>query len=143
MHVVPKEFDPLLAQPDHPLHLLPFDQHSRRANFDLSAAVALAPCEASCAVAWHGSSIHWGGKCSRFAAAEPRASLTATLRRRDAQRTELQKMQRLPELSLSTSLQLPLAERVRYVAANLLLYRYWYGLAHGVVPPGVVAAQGG
>ena len=147
MHVVPKEFDPLLTQPDHPLHLLPFDQHSRRANFELSAAVALAPCEPSCAVAWHGSSIHWGGRCSRYAAAEPRASLTATLRRRDAPRTQLQRLQRLPELSLSTSpslfstsLPLPLADRVRYVAANILLYKYWYGLAQGVIPPQLVGA---
>lgn len=142
MHVVPKEFDPLLAQPTHPLHLLPYDQHSHRANFELSAAVALAPCEPSCAVAWHGSSIHWGGRCSRYAAAEPRASLTATLRRRDAPRTQLQRLQRLTELSLSASLPLPLADRVRYVAANVLLYKFWYSLSQGVLPEDCVGSFG-
>ena len=40
----------------------------------------------------------------------------------------------LPELELS-DLPLPLHERVRYACANMLLYRWWYGLAVGALPP--------
>ncbi len=140
IHVVPAEFDPLLHEPDHPLHLRPFDQHSRRANFDLAAAVSLAPLPAGAALAWCGSLIHWGGVCSRYTDAEPRMCLTATLRLRSARRTELQALNALPELTRG-ALPLPLRERVRYAAANLLLYRWWYSLARGVLPPEIIAGS--
>jgi len=84
MLVIPKEFDPLLHQPDHPHHLLPFVQHSRRAHFELGAAVALAPCPGGAPLAWHGSLIHWGGACSAYTDADPRISLTAALRVRQS-----------------------------------------------------------
>ena len=79
MFVLPKEHDPLLHAPAHPKHLLPFDQHSGRCYFPLGGAVALAPCAPGAALAWHGSSVHWGGACSTHAEAEPRSSLTAVL----------------------------------------------------------------
>ena len=115
-------------------HLLPFDQHSGTCNFPLGGAVALAPCAPGAALAWHGSSVHWGGACSSHAEAEPRASLTAVLRLRSAPRTQLQSAQELPELEAS-ALPLSLGARVRYVASALLVYSYWYSLGHGVLPP--------
>jgi len=101
MHIVPREFDELLHRPDHPLHLLPFDQHSRRCNFAIASAVALAPCEAGSVLAWFGSAVHWGGACSRYSQAEPRASLTGSLRIRGSKSTELQRLQQLPEVRMS------------------------------------------
>ena len=91
------------------------------------------PWPASSALAWHGSSVHWGGACSSYAEEEPRASLTAVLRLRSAPRTQLQGAQDLPELGIS-ALPLPLAARVRYVASALLVYSYWYSLGRGVLP---------
>ena len=134
MFVLPKEHDELLHAPTHPKHLLPFDQHSGTCNFPLGGAVALAPCAPGAALAWHGSSVHWGGACSSHAEAEPRASLTAVLRLRSAPRTQLQSAQELPELEAS-ALPLSLGARVRYVASALLVYSYWYSLSHGVLPP--------
>jgi hypothetical protein len=94
-------------------------------------------------LAWHGSLIHWGGVCSRHTETEPRAALTATLRLRSAKATALQGMQEdsttLPELRLD-ELPLPLNQRVRYACANILLYKWWYGLATGVLPPDILAA---
>jgi len=141
MHIVPREFDELLHLPDHPLHLLPYDQHSRRCNFELASAVSLAPCEAGCVLGWFGSTIHWGGACSKYTLADPRASLTGSLRLKSAATTELQRLQRLPELSLS---QLPLAfeARVRYAAGNVLLYQWWYGLDKGILPDELLAGAG-
>ena len=135
MFVVPREADALLRQPNHPMHLLPFDQHSRRCHFEPSAAVALAPLAPGTALAWLGSSIHWGGVCSRHAQAEPRASLTAGVRVRGARATALQEQQasELPELSLA-DLPLPLEERVRYACGSVQLYSWWYGLGSGVLP---------
>ena len=140
MFVVPKEADELLHRPEHPLHLLPFDQHARRANFDLAAAVPVGLTDApGCAVAWHGSLVHWGGRCSRHTEAAPRVSLTATLRRRGARSTALQELQggKLGELGLD-ALPLPLRERVRHVAGSLLLYKWWYALGVGCVPERMV-----
>jgi ectoine hydroxylase-related dioxygenase (phytanoyl-CoA dioxygenase family) len=136
MFVVPREADELLHQPHHPRHLTPFDQHSRRCPFDMSTAVARAPVAAGTALAWLGSSIHWGGVCSRYADAEPRASLTAAVRLRDAAHTQLQGQQEgsLPEVTLE-ALPLPLHERVRYACGSVLLYAWWYGLGRGVILP--------
>uniref|UniRef100_A0A7S4FAP9 Uncharacterized protein n=1 Tax=Chrysotila carterae TaxID=13221 RepID=A0A7S4FAP9_CHRCT len=140
MHIVPREFDKLLYTPEHPLHLLPFDQHSNHCNFDLAGAVSLAPCDAGSALAWFGSAIHWGGACSRYASEPPRASLTATLRRRSAATTSLQKLQRLDELAI-TDLPLSLEQRVRYIAGNVLLYKWWYGLGSGAIPAELAPAK--
>lgn len=144
MFVVPSEADDLLHQPSHRKHLLPFDRETRRCNFELASAVALAPAPAGSALCWLGSAIHWGGRCSQFSEAEPRASLTAGVRRRTAQATALQHQAQvgeraatLPELEL-TSLPLPLHERVRYAAGSVLLYSWWYGLGHGVLPQHVM-----
>ena len=134
MFVLPKEHDPLLHAPAHPKHLLPFDQHSGRCYFPLGGAVALAPCAPGAALAWHGSSVHWGGACSTHAEAEPRSSLTAVLRLRAAPRTQLQQGQQLPELE-AAALPLSLADRLRYVASALLVYSYWFSLGSGVLPP--------
>ena len=53
-----------------------------------------------------------------------------------ARHTLLQSQQEsaLPELTLD-KLPLPLEERLRYVAGSILLYRWWYGLNSGVLPP--------
>ena len=79
MFVLPKDRDPLLHQPRHPHHLRPFDASSGTLRFGLggavasprndvshepprsllgaspAGAVALAPCDAGCALAWHRS----------------------------------------------------------------------------------------
>ena len=130
MHIVQKEYDPLLHQPEHPLHLSPHK------SLDWGGVVALAPLTAGSALAWHGSSIHWGARCSAYSTAEPRASLTGAVRLAAARHTLLQSQQEsaLPELTLD-KLPLPLEERLRYVAGSILLYRWWYGLNSGVLPP--------
>jgi hypothetical protein len=133
MFVLPKEFDPLLHASDAPHHLRPYDQHSGCLRFGLGGAVSLAPCDAGCALAWHGSLVHWGGACSRHSELPPRASLTAGLRLRTAHRTQLQREQSRHELSIE-ELPPPLETRVRMVAASLLVYKYWYGLS-GALPP--------
>lgn len=135
MHVLPQEFDTLLHRPDHPHHLMPFDQATGRCRFPLGGTVALAPCAAGSVLAWYGSLVHWGGTCSRYSTEEPRASLTCTVRARSAQPTQLQELQmgELPQLTLE-KLPLPLEARVRYACANVLLFKWWYGLTHGVLP---------
>ena len=132
MFVLPKEFDPLLNAPDSPHHLRPYDQHSGCLRFGLGGAVSLAPCAAGCALAWHGSLVHWGGACSRHSELPPRASLTAGLRLRSAHGTQLQREQSRHELSIE-QLPPPLETRVRMIAASLLVYKYWYGLS-GALP---------
>ena len=129
MLLVEKECDPLLHHPEHPLHLSPHK------SLDWGGVVALQPLAPGAALAWHGSSIHWGARCSSVSRAEPRASLTAAVRLSDAKHTLLQSQQEsaLPELTLD-KLPLPLEERVRYVAGSVLLYRWWYGLNRGVLP---------
>ena len=142
MFVVPREADALLHTPEHPNHLRPYDQHGRRCNFDVSAAVALAPLPPGTALAWLGSAVHWGGVCSRHAEAEPRASLTAAVRLRGAAHTQLQEQQEssLQEVTLD-ALPLPLGERVRLACGGVLLYSWWHGLASGVLPEGLLAAS--
>ena len=56
MFVVPSEADDLLHQPSHRKHLLPFDRETRRCNFELASAVALAPAPAGSALCWLGLS---------------------------------------------------------------------------------------
>lgn len=140
--MLPKESDPLFRQPEHPHHLLPFEQKSRKLNFQLASAVALAPCEAGSTLGWHGSLVHWGGRCAAHAELPPRASLTATLRLEASECTALQTAQQLPPLHLS-HLPLPLPMRVRYVSANLLLYSWWFQLGNGVLPEELLAAAQG
>mmetsp|Transcript_26798 Transcript_26798/g.86532 ORF Transcript_26798/g.86532 Transcript_26798/m.86532 type:complete len:154 (+) Transcript_26798:957-1418(+) len=119
MLVIPKEFDPLLHQPDHPHHLLPFDQHSRRAHFELGAAVALAPCPGGAPLAWHGSLIHWGGACSAYTDADPRISLTAALRvRQSAECRARQNHRRSPSSGL-ISVSSPTRKRARPCCSGL------------------------
>ena len=135
MHVLPQEFDTLLHRPEHPHHLTPWDQSSGKCRFPLGGTVALAPCEAGSVLAWYGSLVHRGGTCSRFSKTEPRASLTCTVRVRSARPTALQGLQagELPQLTLD-QLPLPLEARVRYACANVLLFKWWYGLSAGVLP---------
>ena len=104
---------------------------SRRAHHHTTVQGGSAP---GAALAWHGSSVHWGGACSTHAEAEPRSSLTAVLRLRAAPRTQLQQGQQLPELEAG-ALPLSLADRLRYVASALLVYSYWFSLGSGVLPP--------
>ena len=87
-----KEADELLHRPEHPLHLLPFDQHARRA-----ASTSRRPCRPHRRARLRRRVarllVHWGGRCSRHTEAAPRVSLTATLRRRGARSTALQELQ--------------------------------------------------
>lgn len=136
MFVVPKESDRLFAQPQHLQHLAP-----HRGVEWLGGALALAPLRAGATAAWHGSLIHWGGRCASFSTLEPRASLTAAVRRRGARGTALQAQQddALPELTLE-GLPLPLGERVRYACGSVLLYSRWYGLSSAVIPESEVSS---
>ena len=150
MFVLPRDADELLCQPEHPHHLRPFDQHTKRCYFEMARAVSLAPLTPGQGLAWLGSLVHWGGVCARYATAEPRASLTAGVRRRDARGTALQQQAQqrgdgddsrgadLPEVSLEM-LPLPLSARVRYACGSILLYSWWHGLASGVLPEEVLA----
>ena len=135
MHVLPQEFDTLLHRPAHPHHLNPWDQATGRCRFPLGGTVSLAPCVAGSLLAWYGSLIHWGGACSRYSKEEPRAALTCTIRARSARPTQLQGQQvdELPQVTLD-QLPLPLEKRVRYACANVLLFKWWYGLGMGVLP---------
>ena len=143
MHVLPKSADALFRSPEHPHHLSPYEQRSRRLHFELAATVALAPCAAGSTLGWHGSLVHWGGQCADHAKLPPRVSLTATLRLRESECTALQTAQRLPPLELE-QLPLSLEMRIRYVAANLLLYKWWFPLGRGVVPEEMInGAWGG
>lgn len=134
MFVVPKEADALFGQPAHAQHLSP------HRSLDWGGAIALAPVAAGSTLAWHGSLVHWGGRCASYSEHEPRASLTAAVRRRGARGTALQAQQdtSLPELTLD-DLPLPLSERVRYACGSVLLYSFWYGLQSGIVPEAAVA----
>ena len=136
MFVVPKESDGLFSQPHHPQHLSPH----RNVEW-IGGAVAMAPVPPGSTLAWHGSLIHWGGRCASFTNAEPRASLTAAIRRKGAKGTALQEQQddSLPEITLE-ALPLSLAERVRYACGSVLLYSFWYGLQGGVLPESLVTS---
>mmetsp|Transcript_60985 Transcript_60985/g.163582 ORF Transcript_60985/g.163582 Transcript_60985/m.163582 type:complete len:567 (+) Transcript_60985:21-1721(+) len=133
MSVVPKEFDKLFSEHDAATHMLPFDASSGETNFDVAAAVALAPLEAGAACAWHGNSIHWGNRCSRLSSLPPRASLTSSLRLRSAAPTHLQRTNGLDPVTWE-ELPLSLERRVQLAAAGVLLYRWWYSLDADVVP---------
>lgn len=128
MFVLPKEHDALLHKPEHPHHLRPFDAASGTMRFGLGGVVALAPCRAGCALAWHGSLVHWGGACSRDTDEMPRASLTAGVRLRTSRATQLQAEQSREALTVD-QLPPPLEARVRMIAQSLLVYKWWFPLA--------------
>eukprot|EP01065_Artemidia_motanka_P046624 TRINITY_DN7103_c1_g1_i1.p1 TRINITY_DN7103_c1_g1~~TRINITY_DN7103_c1_g1_i1.p1 ORF type:complete len:348 (+),score=105.41 TRINITY_DN7103_c1_g1_i1:54-1097(+) len=136
MFVVPRPSDSLFDNPQHPLHSMPYDYAMESApTFSLADAVAL-PCSAGTVLMWCGNTVHWGGRHQAGSGAEPRVSLTSTIRLAGGKPTRLQEQTGLSALRIDELREVPLQRRVRHIACSLLLYRWWYGLDshHGVWP---------
>ena len=155
--VIPKEFDPMYAQPDHYDHSRPatpaFEKGVTKLRFPVAAARPL-PCAAGSAIAWH-NVIHWGGACGKRAPV-PRIAIAATFKVRGSRATHLTADGQLGGLlealrsdaggggggggegaaaaaaaaaAASTDPPLlPLQSRARLIAKALLIYEDWYDL---------------
>ena len=129
-------------------------------RFDLSGARA-APVAAGDIVLWHGSTIHWGGKCSKRST-RSRISLGCTFRSAKAQdgacftggtclprpnsegvieEVEIESRQGLSYTAAEetplhrTIWPPPLSARIVLVLRSILLYARWFELEPGLFPP--------
>jgi len=132
MNILPKEFDPLFCQPDHPEHMRPatvIRGNICKLRLALHGAKAI-PAKAGSLLAWCGNTIHWGSSCSQHSTAPPRKSIAMTFRRRDvAQLDESDPITQENALNMSMDMRLALISR------SLLLYNQWHKLNGAAVPP--------
>ena len=134
--------------PDHYDHSRPatpgFEAGLTKVRFPLGAARPV-PCPRGSAVCWH-NVIHWGGACGKHAAV-PRIALAATFKVRGSRATHLTQDGQLDDLldglaggeseqaGPGGGCALGLEARARLIAKGLIIFRDWYDLDGGALPP--------